>query len=163
MAAFTGSPVSSTQYSNEIATNRSIDVGNSVQGLRIKHFATYTHLAANGAGTGTVYLGMLPAGRIKILPYLSHLVTTAFAANADIHIGYGAHTGLDGVAVVADDNAFLDNGDAGGGALNTALNLPAAGFLELNSKEGIRIEAMIDTGNIETDDTIDLWIAYIQA
>lgn len=166
MAAFTGSPKSSTQYLYDSGASsvefRSQESVNAPRGLQIKRFKQYVHTSTEGSGTGTVYLGMLPAGRIYIIPQLSRLVTSQFAANADIHIGYGAHTDLSGTAVNADDNAFLDNGDAGGAALDTALTLPVEG-LELNSKEGIRIEAMIDTGNIEADDTISLTIAYIQA
>lgn len=168
MAAFTGTPVSSTQYlydSGVLSSSlewRGQESVNSPRGLQIKRFKQYVHASANGAGTGTVKLGMLPAGRIFIIPQLCRLVTTQFAANADIHIGYAAHTDLSGATVSADDNAFYDNGDAGGGVLDVALTLPVEG-LELNSREGIVIEAMIDTGNIETDDTISLMMAYIQA
>ena len=107
--AFTGSPVKSNEYTNQTAshTKVSVDVINKLELARF----SYTHAA--GAGTGEVNLIELPAGRITVYPDLSRLVTTAFAANSDIHIGYRAYVGSDGVTVVEDDNAFVDNGDAG--------------------------------------------------
>lgn len=168
MAAFTGSPVSGPNYDaqtgeSEPASRVSALVAEGK--LQIARFGDedgnpYTHAA--GAGTGVVKLVRLPAGKLIVFPDLSRLVTSQFAANADIHIGYAAYTKLDGTTGAADDNAFLDNGDAGGGALDTALTLPAGGMQVLESASGIDIEAMIDTANIENDDTIDGWIAYIR-
>ena len=156
--AFTGSPVKSNEYTNQTAshTKVSVDVINKLELARF----SYTHAA--GAGTGEVNLIELPAGRITVYPDLSRLVTTAFAANSDIHIGYRAYVGSDGVTVVEDDNAFVDNGDAGGGALDTALVLPAAGFHRFDSRNGVLIYAMVDTGNIEDTDTIGGWIAFVR-
>lgn len=159
MAAFTGTPFDSIHLDAQQATNREVGSKNSAQELKVVRFATYTHLAAQGAGTGTVRLGMLPPGQITIYPALSRLVTSQFAANADIHIGYAAHVNTAGAAVSASTNAFLDNGDAGGGALDSALT---GNPTEMDSISGIVMEAMIDTGNIETDDTISLSIVYSQ-
>ncbi len=159
MAAFTGSPFDTTHLDNQEASNRDILSTHSPQELRIVHFPTYTHLAAQGAGTGTIRMGMLPPGQLLVYPYLSRIITTQFAANADVHVGYAAHVNTAGTAVNADDNAFGDNLDAGGAALDAALSgVPVV----LSSRTGIVMEIMVDTGNIETDDTITLVIAYSQ-
>ena len=119
---------------------------------------TYTHSA--GASTGEINLCVLPAGKITVFPFLSSVVTTAFASNADLHIGYRAYTEADGDTVVEDDNAFADNLDAGGGALNIVLS--ATGALQFDTPSGLHVFGMVDTGNIEDDDTIKLYIAYKQ-
>ena len=159
MAAFTGTPFDTTHLDNQEASSRDILSTHSPSGLRIVHFPTYTHASAQGTGTGVVRMGMLPPGQLLIYPYLSRVITTQFAANADLHIGYAAHVSTAGATVSADDNAWGDNLDAGGAALDQALSgAPAV----LDSISGVVVECMIDTGNIEATDTITLVIAYAQ-
>lgn len=159
MAAFTGTPVKAPTYTLQTNGNKASTF--LVEGAR--KFATsglYTHAAAAGAGTGAIDLIKLPHGKIRLFTDDSRVVTSAFAAGADLHIGYRAYTAADGSAVVEDDNAFGDNLDAGGGALDAALDLPAVGYHDFDSKDGVVLFAMIDTGNIETGDTIELFVEY---
>jgi hypothetical protein len=152
MAAFTGTPVSSPGYLKQQPGGAKI-LG--PWGVELVKFDTYTHLAANGQGTGTIYLGSLPAGDYWVLPTLSLLVTSACEANADGHIGFPAYTKIDGTTESADDNRFFDNADiATGGQLTSSL----APF-HVQAREPVRIELMVDTGDINTDDTVDLWLA----
>lgn len=156
MAAFTGTPTGSTQYN--LATGVTQGGIAYLEKLRLRRFS-YTHAA--GAGTGEVNLVFLPEGQVDIYSELSRLATSAFAATADIHLGYRAFTEPDGDAVVADDNAFMDNGDAATGITHAAWPLPAApGITSLNSRGGITIYAMIDTANIEDTDTIAGWVVW---
>ncbi len=162
MAAFTGTPVNSSLMADQKDASA---VGKRADSLDVDaklHMAyvLYTHDAAQGAGTGEIDMFRLPPGRLRIIPDLCRLVTSAFATNADLHIGTRAFTNLDGTAVAEDDNRFADNLDAGGGALDQTLPLPAAGQADLNSREGIDVYAMVDTGNIETGDTIGLMCVY---
>jgi hypothetical protein len=151
MAAFTGTPVSSPGYLKQQPGGVKIA---GPLGLEVVKFDTYTHLVANGQGTGTIYLGSLPAGDYWVFPTLSLLVTSAFEANADAHIGFPAYTKIDGTTETADDNRFFDNADAAtGGQLTSAL----APF-HVQARDPVRIECMVDTGDINTDDTIDLWL-----
>jgi len=155
--AFTGSPTKSTEYTNQVDGNKKAAPFHD-KPVRYAPFS-YTHAA--GAGIGEVNLVRLLPGRIVVLPDLSRLVTSAFAANADIHIGTRAFTNPDGTAVAEDDNRFADNEDAGGGALDKAFPLPAGGKETLDSRDGVIVYAMIDTGNIEDNDTIDGYVAYV--
>jgi len=159
MAAFTGTPVKSpiyTEQDNDKLANHEDARG----GLECAWSGVYTHTATEGSGTGEVNLVKLPPGKLRVLTDLCRLVTTAFATSADLHIGHRAYTGGDGVAVVEDDNSLADNLDAGGGALDQTLPLPAAGYQEYDSQDGVLIYAMIDTGNIEATDTISLFVVY---
>jgi hypothetical protein len=159
MAAFTGTPTSASAYAAQISAEKAPAL--EVMGAMKVAFFDYTHSA--GAGTGEVNLVSLPAGRIVIYSDLSRVVTSAYAATADLHLGFRAYTHQDGSAVAEDDNAFLDNADAGGGALDQAWVLPAGGVTELNSQGGITIYALIDTGNIENTDTLSGWVCYAMA
>lgn len=161
MAAFTGTPTSSAQYAAQVATSSTAkrSAAEVTATLRVGYFS-YTHLAAAGAGTGEVNLIRLPPGRVRIFSDLSRHVTSQFAVNADLHLGFRAYTEPDGDAVAEDDNAFLDNADVGGGALDAAWVLPAAGSQAFITPLGLIIYAMIDTGNIETDDTIEGWVVW---
>jgi hypothetical protein len=149
--AFTGSPLTSPGATTQSGPNK-------IQGpmaLSMMKLPLYTHLAANGAGTGTVYLGYLPAGDYWVYPHLSALITSAFAANADAHIGFPAYTKIDGTTETADDNRFFDNADAATGGLLTSTLTP----FHVQAVDPVRIEMMVDTGNIETDDTAELHLA----
>lgn len=157
--AFTGSPLDSTYLTNQEAANRDNSKRNDPQHIKIHRFPQYTHAAAQGAGTGEINLGKLPPGELTIYPDLSRVVTSAFAANADIHLGHRAYTQPDGTVVAEDDNQWLDNGDAASG-VDAAFGLPAVGYDVVDSVGGIEVFAMIDTGNIEVGDTIDVWFAY---
>lgn len=158
MAAFTGTPASSVQYALSAAHDL---VAAKDWGAKMRcWFFNYTHAA--GAGTGEVNLVRMEPGKRRILTDLSRIVTTAFEANADLHLGYRAYTKHDGTAVVADDNAFLDNADAGGGALDSAWVLPAAGYFDVDSRTDFIIYAMIDTGDIADADTIHGWVCAME-
>jgi len=164
MAAFTGTPTSSAQYTSQAGA-----IGGPIWnvGLKAKPF-TYTHLAAAGAGTGEVNLLRLPPGRLTIFSQLSRIEATQMVATADLHLGFRAYTEPDGDAVAEDDNAFLDNADAGGGAISSVFLLPAVtaaagpGITQINSRNGFILYAMVDTANIEEDDTISGYVVWAQ-
>ncbi len=87
-------------------------------------------------------------------------MTTQFGASAVLDIGYRAHTKADGTAVNASAAALHNDAAVGAGAVDLALALPAAGYLELDSREGINIFATVASGDIEDTDTIEGFIAY---
>ena len=162
MAAFTGTPVNSSLMANQKdadATGARAD-SLAVDAKLHAAYVLYTHAAAQGNGTGEIDMVRLPPGRLRIINDLCRVVSSAMAANADLHIGTRAFTNLDGTAVAEDDNRFADNLDAGGGVLDQIWPLPLGGVVELNSREGIDVYCLVDTGNIETGDTISLLCAY---
>ncbi len=160
MAAFTGTPTSSLQYADQL-TAQMADPVIGIGKLQVGSFK-YTHTA--GAGTGAINLIELPGGLLRVFVDLCRIVSSAMVTTADLHIGYRAHTKMDGTAVVEDDNAFEDNADAGS-AIDKVWTLPAVGFLDLDSdgNPGPVIFVTIDTANIEDTDTIDGYCVYAQA
>ena len=156
MGAFTGTPAGTAEYN--LATGVTTGGIAYLEKLRARRF-TYTHTL--GAGTGEINLVLIPEGSITIFSELSRCSTSAMATGADLHLGYRAHVQPSGTAVAADDNAFMDNGDAATGITHAAWPLPAApGLTHLNSRSGIVIYGMIDTGNIEDTDTIAGWVVW---
>lgn len=126
-------------------------------------YFTYTQPTGDN-GTGTIQLGVLPAGLLRILPDNSRLVTSQFGASATISIGYAAYvSGTTGLTVSASTAALHSAGAAGAGALDVALGAPADGSkgLELNSRDGVTIIATIASGDIEAADTIGLGLEYV--
>jgi len=153
MATFTGSPASGVEYAlyaaHDLVPSR--DWGSKLRCW----FFHYTH--SLGAGLGEVNLIRMEPGKRRILIDLCRIVASQMVATADLHLGYRAYTKYDGTAVVADDNAFLDNADVGGGDIDSAWVLPAVGYFDVDSKTNFIIYAMIDTANIEDTDTINGW------
>jgi len=118
----------------------------------------YTHPTGDD-GTGTILLLQLPAGLVRIYPDNSRLVTSQFGSAATISIGHAAYVdAATGLPVSASTAALHSAGAAGSGALDTALGAPAAGVLELNSRDGVNIIATIASGNIEAADTIRIML-----
>lgn len=99
------------------------------------------------AGQGTAKMITLPAGKKIVFPDLCRFVCPAGTATADAHVGHSAYVTPAGASVAADDNAFLDNSDIGGGAVDTAFVLPAVGYYIIDSKGPVDIEVLIDTAN----------------
>lgn len=160
MAAFTGTPSSGPSYIRQTVEPIQSETQRLQAPLYMTNFRTYTHTSTEGAGTGAVNLGNMPvAGKIRIFPGLSGVKSTQFAASADLHLGFRAYVEADGDAVNEDDNAFLDNADAGGAALAQHFTLGVP-WVDIDSVEPITIFAMIDAGNIEADDTIEAVIAW---
>ena len=136
-------------------------------GLNIAWF-TYTH--AGGAGTHTIDLVTLPAGKIRVMSSLSYISMSQMVTSADAHLGHRAYTQPDGTAVAEDDNEWVDNSDVGGAAragawsnqigtaVNGAVNLADT---EYETQEGLKIFVTIDTANIEDTDTIDGYVVYM--
>lgn len=156
MAAFTGTPVSAPDYVDQVTNPFTKVLAAGV--LQVRKFSRWTHTATEGSGTGVIYLGVLPAGEYVISPPHSVVVTSAFAANADLHVGTNAYMQISGTAATADDNNIFDNVDAATGGVFVGTLTP----FSVSAAEPVRIEAMIDTGNIEADDTIDLYLAFIK-
>ena len=117
-------------------------------------------LTFTAAGTGTAAMVKLPAGRKLIFPDLSRIVCPIGTATADLHIGHTAYTEPDGDAVAADDNAFGDNIDVGGGAIDAAWTLPAAPYFVMDSIGDVDIEVMIDTANSPAAGDMYLVVVY---
>jgi hypothetical protein len=155
LAEFVGSPAASVQYAAQNSPLRPL--GGETQGeARMARFS-YTHAA--GAGTGEINLVKLPPGRLCIYSDLSHIVTSAMGANADLHLGYRAHKTEGGEPVAQNEDALVNGIDADAG-VDMTLEFPTDGTLELESQEGVTIYAMIEGGNIENGDTITGWIMY---
>jgi len=119
---------------------------------------TYTHPSGDD-GTGTINLGILPAGLIRIYPDNSRLVTSQHGTSATISIGYAAYVdAVTGLTVAASTAALHSAGASGAGALDLALGAPADGAtgLEVNTRDGLTIIATMASGPIEAADTIVL-------
>jgi hypothetical protein len=149
-------PLHSSQYL--IATTKPIQgvSGAEWNGTLKASIGTLTFTAA---GTGTAKMIILPAGKKIIYPYLSHIFCPAGTATADIHVGYSAYK-TRGVAVAADDNAFLDNADLGAGEIDQVLDLPDKDYFILDSDGPVDIEVLIDTANSPAAGELNLVLVW---
>lgn len=149
--------VKSSQYANQVADpivkGSLSDVGRMV---------SYAFEVAQGAAAGddgsTVELIKLPAGKIKIMGV--QLRRTALGASRVAKGGYKAYTQPDGTAVVADDDAVIAAGQDFSGAGNAyyqSLPLGKAG-LDLETRDGVVINATITGGTIPANATFEGWV-----
>jgi len=151
-------PLHSSQYLTSI-TKPIQRVDGSEWGGALK--ASIGLLTFTAAGTGTAKMITLPAGRKIIFPYLSQVFCPAGTSTSDLHVGYSAYVTPAGLAVNADDNAFLDNADLGA-EVDTVLLLPDADYFILDSVRSVDIEVLIDTANSPASGELSLKIVWAQ-
>lgn len=124
-------------------------------------YGKVTAAAALSAG-GTMALAMLPPGRLRVLPQLSRITTSAFGAGRTLDVGYGAFQDRpSGTAdpVVADPDAFIDGLDVSGaviaGVVGTGLKF------DLYSLSGIVVQGTVLGGTFPNLGTVELLLAYL--
>ena len=154
-------PSTSIQYNREVAGGAEKIDGDQHGSLEY-YQATWT---CTTAGDATAYpIGLLPAGRITIIPQLSTYFADDAGANADLDFGYGAYVEEDGTAVVADPNGWGDSVDIATGPVCGTWGV-AATFKEpttYNSRAGIPITISTDSGDVDIGDEIIIGVAYIK-
>jgi hypothetical protein len=119
-------------------------------------------------GLHTVKMGSIPYRHFMVHPQLSLFGCSAMTATADVHLGYRyIHPTTN--AEVHDDNFWLDNVDAGGGAIVADLlgditGVVAAGLVPASNvfrtRDGMDIEVMVDTAVMDVGSTIMLMMVY---
>lgn len=153
-----------TLKSVEYTAQTGADRGNASDvdsGLRVSKFS-YTNVTA-GAPL-ELELVRLPEGKVTVYVDLCRLVSSdEMQAGADLHLGYRAYVDPAGEAVIEDDNAFANDLDSGGGALDQTWPLPAAGVHEFNSSKGVVLFALVDTADIDAGATISGYVVWSKA
>lgn len=152
-------PDKSVQYAKYAGVPRSM-VDSADWGSKLRY--AFGKLTFTAAGTGAAKMVRLPGGKVRVITDLSRIVCPAGTATADLHVGYAAYEDAAGVTQVADDNAFADNLDVGAGAIDAAFSLPADGFLEFDSRDGVDIEIMFDTANSPAAGSAYVMVAFQQ-
>lgn len=156
-------PAVSSQYAASIAKPLA-PVQASDWGAKLRaSFAKLTFTAAGftSAANGDIQLIRMPPGKTRILVDLCRIVCPAGTTNADLDIGVGAYTKIDGSAGAAVNNALADSLDVGGGALDQTLPLPANGIYEVESQTGYDIVCSFDTANSPASGDLLIEVAYM--
>lgn len=148
----------STTYTNQktSATKISVDQMGTMQ------FARFSHVQSGAGSIGDVInLVELPAGKIAIYPDFSRLVTTAHGGTATTSVGLAAYANAANVPVAATPTA-LANATSTVSAVDAALSLPAAGFLVVDSRNGVVVQATNAGSAIPNAGTVEGWIAFVR-
>lgn len=157
----------STQYENAFTdaprNMNPVSVwGGKVQSARFSH-------TQSGAGDATsdVALVRLPAGRVRVLLNLSDAYVNWTTGSATLDLGWGAYTGLDGVAVAANPDGLCDGIDVeSAGLFNFGANSVAAvkadgAEYEFVSSTGVTIYATSQDQVLAASSTIAGRIVYV--
>lgn len=116
-------------------------------------------LVLTGAGQGTAKMMKLPPGKLRIWAYLSRLGCPIGAASSVISIGFPAYVKEDGTTQAANAVA-LASAVSTTSLVAQALPLPAIGYLDVDSQEGIDVEALFAGGNTAAAGEVVVAIAY---
>lgn len=131
--------------------------------LRLARF-NFKQVGDGDAGSTIDFVKIGP-GTVQVMPALSYITGTAFAAGATLDIGHAGYTALDGTAVgaapavIAEALAVSSGFDTWLGTGTTAAD--AAG-IPIESKGGVLIQAVTDTAGIPDGATVSGWIAYVR-
>lgn len=149
MADFTGTPAVSKTLFDQL---NNVPEAFSLANLRGR---TVSYVHSLGAGTGEVDLYRLPAGKIRLVTALCNWQASQFDTDAVLSIGFREYEDGDGNTVDEDPAAFVEEADVATGATSkTPFALPAAGYLDIDSADGVIVFATVAVGNIENNDTI---------
>lgn len=118
----------------------------------------FTQGAAAGDANSLVNLWKTPPGKVNIITGLCQLYCSAFGAGRTLDIGNLAYTGNDGVDVIANADAFADGLDVSAAA-QLAWGL-TPGIVQVDSQEGVDIQAIVLGDTIPIAATIDCVIVY---
>jgi len=127
--------------------------------IRFASFEMPPITVASDAGS-TIDLVELPAGRVRVLPSMSRVQTSAFGASRILDIGHTAYASGDNTTEAYDDDAFtpahLDIASA-------TADLKFGNLLEfdLYSKAGVLVQAKVTGGTIPIGATLKGFIAYV--
>ncbi len=155
-------PTTGEVYDKQIVGGRRAGAGDASQPIQYVKFKR----TDTATGTGTCLMGILPAGPIRILNNLSG-VSHATAADAalTLSVGYGEHYNSANTLVAADTTYFVTGVatptvDPSAGAGPTPFNLPAVGYSDFNTRDGLPISITSAGGNITTGEVTEVLIAF---
>lgn len=157
------------QESSLVANATAGTFNTSVDGGGRLHAAYFTH-TQSGAGDATsdVALVKLPAGRVRLMLGLSLLYVNWTTGSATLDLGWGAYTGFDGVAVVADPNGLIDGLDVdtagvySGEDLVTSLTNTAGGSKLFETQTGVTIYATSQDVALAASSAIAGYLTYLK-
>lgn len=130
--------------------------------LRYQYFNLAATSVAGDANT-TIDLCDLPPGRVRLLPNLSRITTSAFGAGRTLDVGHLAYDekeiGDADQVEAADPDAFIDGMDVSA-AVNAAAFSTVLKF-DIFSKAGVRVQATVLGGTIPQGATMSGLLAYL--
>lgn len=136
----------------------------SIKGVKLHALFPYT---ATAAGQGTALVGILPPGPLRILNNECGFsqVTAANAAEV-VDVGYGEHYNSANTLVTADTDYFLNDVatptvDPSAGAGPTPFNLPAVGYSDFNTRDGLPINITVSGGDIALGESAYVLVTYV--
>lgn len=144
--------------STELSATRNFAIVESAK-LRFTWF-TCTQGAAAGDAGSTFQLCKLPPGRIRVLPGMSRLWTSAFGASRVAKIGHGVYVNESGADVAADDDAFGASIDISS-AVNNAVLSNTIMKHDVFTRSGFQVFATVTGGTIPAAATFNGYIAYV--
>lgn len=118
--------------------------------------------SGDGDANSTVILAKMPAGRVSILLGSSYLHVTGMGTSRTIDLGHNGYTGLDGVAVAADPDAFNNNTAASADVnFQPGVNANATGrIITIESKAGWDVVLTVEGGTIPDTTDIDGYLLF---
>ena len=156
MAAIVPNPAYSDQFARMAPP--AIQVKSSDWGSKLRcSYSKVTYAGTTGTA-GVIRLMKLPAGKLRILGFLSRIAGVHSVAALRYDIGYLAHTQEDGTPVVADPNGLASAQDPD----TTAVLDETTEIREFDSREGVEVQATIQAGTLTAGDVLRLWLVYQQ-
>lgn len=149
----------SVEYAVQVAGDGSRNHANLQHGK--KRIAVFHHTqAAAGDVNSKINLCNLPFGPVRVLGV--HVNSSAFGAARTLDIGHTGYTGMDGVAVVAAEDAFVSALDISGAvdSFKRAGGATAAGVF-IQSKGGFTVQAKVEGDAIDIGETLNGWVEYV--
>ncbi len=131
-------------------------------------YGSVAALAAAADIDSTMDLVRIPQGRVRVLPFLSRIWTSAYGAARTLDIGVRAYIGSDGKTAVAEDaDQFANDTDVATALTNAVMG--TVSHIDFFSQcsvddrtKGPLVFATIAGGTIPIGGTFEIMLAYMQ-
>lgn len=131
-------------------------------------YGSLAALAEAAADGSTVDMVRIPQGRVRVLPFLSRVWTSAYGSSRVMDFGFRAYYGSDGKTVVAEAANQMKNDLDVSGALAAAV-IDTASHIDFYSQgsvddkqKGPMLFVTVAGGTIPIGGTLEIMLAYMQ-
>lgn len=128
--------------------------------LRFNYFSMPAVTVASDAGS-TINLCRLPPGRVRMLPWLNRIWTSAFGASRVFDLGYRAFEKEDGTEEAESANALLNDLDISSAVNGSVMATNTLAKYDFFSRKGVIIFGTVAGGTIPVAATLQGYVAYI--
>lgn len=148
----------SVEYAKQVTTPRTKVNAYELGGKVRRYFFTHTQ-DTQGDANSLVNLCILPAGSYRVVGV--YINSSALGAGRTLDVGHTGYIGQDGVAVVADENAFITGLSVSSAVDGFQRSIGADTGVDITSRSEVVVQAIVKVDTLDNAETINGWVEIV--